>query len=107
MPTCANCVSAIWGGQEFRCDGYITLEEGGPSEPRRGQFITLQCRPRYWDALRGQIWLGGEVFRARMEALLQGKPLTQVPVQQTRPTRPTGGQTGGGAGLRCHAAGDT
>jgi hypothetical protein len=45
--------------------------------------------PSPWDALRGQIWLGSEVFRARMEALLQGKSLTQVPVQQTRPTRPT------------------
>lgn len=41
-----------------------------------------------WAELRGQIWLGGDSFRARMQSLLAGKPLQDIPMEQTRPERP-------------------
>jgi REP element-mobilizing transposase RayT len=42
-----------------------------------------------WEKLKGQIWLGGEAFLRRMEALAQGKPMANVPRVQRRPARPT------------------
>jgi putative transposase len=41
-----------------------------------------------WDKLRGQIWLGNEAFLQRMERLVQGKPVANVPRSQHRPARP-------------------
>ncbi len=43
-----------------------------------------------WDELRGQMWLGDDAFRGRMEKLLARRSLTDVPAAQRRPTRPTG-----------------
>ena len=40
-----------------------------------------------WAHLKGQIWLGDEVFLQRMERLAQGKPVANVPRAHTRPTR--------------------
>lgn len=42
-----------------------------------------------WAKLRGQIWLGNEAFLQRMERLVQGKPVANVPRSQHRPARPT------------------
>jgi hypothetical protein len=41
-----------------------------------------------WQALRGQMWLGSEAFRERMQELIEDKPLAGVPRQQAQPTRP-------------------
>lgn len=42
-----------------------------------------------WSELRGQIWLGGETFLARMERLAAGSPLEEVSDVQAHPARPT------------------
>jgi hypothetical protein len=42
------------------------------------------------DQLKGQIWLGDEVFLKRMERLSAGKPVANVPRAQRDPARPTG-----------------
>ena len=42
-----------------------------------------------WSDVRGQIWLGGEAFLARMERLAAGSPLEEVPDIQAHPARPT------------------
>jgi hypothetical protein len=72
-----------------------------------GQFAASQRRARRayqdfvaagtgaeppWQALRGQMWLGSEVFRDRMQTLIEDKPLTGVPRQQAQPTRPAAEQ---------------
>lgn len=44
-------------------------------------------QPSPWKELRGQIFLGNLDFRERIERLLQGKPLLNVPALQTCPTR--------------------
>jgi len=41
-----------------------------------------------WEALRGQIWLGGEAFRQRMSGLVAQQNLDAVPKMQTHPERP-------------------
>lgn len=40
-----------------------------------------------WKQLRGQIYLGGEDFLARMEKLVSKQNLANIPQQQTQPTR--------------------
>ncbi len=40
-----------------------------------------------WKQLRGQIYLGGEGFLARMEKLVSKQNLANIPRQQTQPTR--------------------
>lgn len=45
-----------------------------------------------WTDITGQIFLGSTAFRERMEELLSGKPLANVPVEQTHPTRPSAEQ---------------
>lgn len=42
-----------------------------------------------WQSLRGQIWLGGEDFRRRMSDLIAQRDLNAIPMEQTRPDRPT------------------
>jgi putative transposase len=44
-------------------------------------------QPSPWKDLRGQIFLGSLDFRECLERLLQGKPLINVPILQTCPTR--------------------
>jgi len=41
-----------------------------------------------WPSLRGQIWLGGEAFLARMQRLVPGQSAQAVPREQTQPARP-------------------
>lgn len=41
-----------------------------------------------WESLHGQIWLGGEAFRARMAPLIAERGLHAVPQAQLRPERP-------------------
>ncbi|MEK6804980.1 MAG: transposase [Nitrospirota bacterium] len=43
--------------------------------------------PSPWAEVTSQIYLGSPDFRERIESLLQGKPLANVPIAQTRPTR--------------------
>ena len=45
-----------------------------------------------WTDITGQIFLGSPAFRERMEELLSAKPLANVPVEQTCPTRPSAEQ---------------
>lgn len=45
--------------------------------------------PAPWGKVRGQIFLGDEKFLSQMTRLLQAKSLTNVPMAQTRPSRPT------------------
>ena len=83
-------VGAVEAPAWLRCKALLGLFADAAQTYTYRRFVAEGMgAPSPWDALRGQIWLGGEIFRARMEALLQGKSLTQVPVQQTRPTRPT------------------
>ncbi len=42
-----------------------------------------------WEQLRGQMWLGDEVFRSRMEGRMQSQSWSNVPSAQTQPFRPT------------------
>jgi hypothetical protein len=44
-------------------------------------------QPAPWKDLRGQIVLGGSAFRERIDRLVQGTPLTNVPALQPHPTR--------------------
>lgn len=44
-------------------------------------------QPSPWSQVTGQIFLGSPVFLERMERLLDGKTLANVPTAQTRPTR--------------------
>jgi hypothetical protein len=41
------------------------------------------------DGVRGQIWLGGEAFRAVMQEALGDEPPAEIPQTQARPARPT------------------
>lgn len=41
-----------------------------------------------WAMLQGQIWLGGDDFRTRMQSLIEDKSLQDIPMCQTRPARP-------------------
>jgi REP element-mobilizing transposase RayT len=43
-----------------------------------------------WEQVRGQIFLGDEAFLSQMARLVKGKRLTNVPREQTEPTRPSG-----------------
>ena len=42
--------------------------------------------------MRSQIFLGGPKFLARIERLVRGKSMTNVPVAHTQPTRPSADQ---------------
>ena len=42
-----------------------------------------------WEQLRGQMWLGDEAFRTRMEHLAQNQSWADVPSAHTHPLRPT------------------
>ena len=44
-------------------------------------------QPSPWTKLRGQIYLGGEAFLARMERLVRGRHVANVPAAQTQPCR--------------------
>ncbi len=44
-------------------------------------------QPAPWKDVRSQIFLGGAEFLERIEQLVQGKPLANVPALHTRPTR--------------------
>jgi len=46
-------------------------------------------RPSPWEELRGQMWLGGREFLARMERLAHRQAMDDVPHAQRQPTRPT------------------
>ena len=46
-------------------------------------------QPSPWAQVRGQIFLGDEAFLERMERLVRGQRLANVPVVQTQPTRLT------------------
>lgn len=42
-----------------------------------------------WMELRGQIWLGSEPFREKMQQLIEDELLDGIPTEQTNPARPT------------------
>ncbi|MBW2397556.1 MAG: transposase [Deltaproteobacteria bacterium] len=42
-----------------------------------------------WEDLKGQIWLGDEVFLTHMESRVKGEPLDNVPRCQRMPSQPT------------------
>jgi REP element-mobilizing transposase RayT len=44
--------------------------------------------PSPWAMLQGQIWLGGDTFRAHMQSFIEGKSLQDIPMGQRRPERP-------------------
>ncbi len=46
-------------------------------------------QPSPWSKVRGQIFLGSEAFLERVERLLRGQRLANVPATQTQPTRLT------------------
>jgi len=41
-----------------------------------------------WKELHGQIWLGGEEFRTKMQDLVNKYSLNDIPITQTQPARP-------------------
>jgi hypothetical protein len=45
--------------------------------------------PNPWDHLRGQVWLGSKAYLEIMEKLIRTDRLEEVPLEQTKPTRPT------------------
>ena len=45
------------------------------------------AQPSPWHHVRGQIFLGGQEFLERIERLLRGKSVANVPVAHTQPTR--------------------
>ncbi len=45
--------------------------------------------PSPWDGLKGQIYLGSEAFRARMQKQLSGKSPRGIPRRQLEPARPS------------------
>jgi REP element-mobilizing transposase RayT len=54
------------------------------------RFVTEGIhQPSPWKDVTGQIFLGGPDFLERIEQLVRGKPVTNVPTVQTRPTRLT------------------
>ena len=42
-----------------------------------------------WKDLKGQIWLGSKTFLEKMERLIRGDTIEEVPLAQTTPARPT------------------
>ncbi len=46
-------------------------------------------QPSPWDKVTGQIFLGRPEFLERIERLVRGQPLANVPTVQTRPIRPS------------------
>jgi REP element-mobilizing transposase RayT len=53
----------------------------------RGFVADGVSQPSPWTQVTGQIFLGSPDFLERMEPLLRGKPLANIPTAQTRPTR--------------------
>jgi hypothetical protein len=54
------------------------------------RFVTEGIhQPSPWKDVTGQIFLGSPDFLERIEQLVRGKPVTNVPTVQTRPTRLT------------------
>ncbi|MFQ5335845.1 MAG: hypothetical protein ACE5DN_07200, partial [Flavobacteriales bacterium] len=45
-----------------------------------------------WQDLHGQIWLGGEDFRTKMQDLVKKYSLNDIPITQTQPARPGQGE---------------
>lgn len=68
------------------------LQQLAASEPAAQrsyrEFVARGAGVKLWDQLRGQIWLGNEVFLKRMEKLATGAA-KEVPRAQHRPARPT------------------
>lgn len=55
-----------------------------------GRFVSAGVgHPSPWAQVRSQIFLGGPDFLERIERLVRGKPVANVPSAQIRPTRPS------------------
>jgi len=72
--------------------GGVLAQFGEGTPEARGayrRFVAGGLRaPSPWASLRGQIWLGEEAFRVRMERRVTEMALGNVPLLQQRPARP-------------------
>jgi len=76
-----------WLRVDWVLDNFAVDRDAGQAAYRR--FVaegTAAASP--WEALRGQIWLGGKAFRQRMSGLVAQQNLEAVPKMQTHPERP-------------------
>lgn len=70
--------------------GVLTLFDPSPTAAQRAyrRFVHAAIgHASPWAQVRGQIFLGRAAFLTRMEALIQGQRVGNVPAAQTRPTR--------------------
>ncbi|MGH7251326.1 MAG: REP-associated tyrosine transposase [Nitrospiraceae bacterium] len=70
--------------------GVLVLFAPEPKAARRAyrQFVQAGIgHPSPWSQVKGQIFLGSAAFLQRMESLIQGQRLANVPAAQTQPTR--------------------
>lgn len=70
--------------------GILSFFDADPEQARAAyqQFVRDGLvQPTPWSQITGQIFLGSPSFRERMERLVAGKPLANVPAAQGQPTR--------------------
>ena len=88
-----RATAGIASGVDWLDVGWVRGQFGNRAQAAYRQFVSEgigQASP--WEQLRGQIWLGGEGFLDRMEKLVHGKPVSNVPKAQRRPMRLTAAQ---------------
>lgn len=71
-------------------DVVLSLLDGEQSRARRAyqRFVAEGVhQPSPWDQVTSQIFLGSPEFLDRIERLVRGKPVANVPTAQTQPTR--------------------
>lgn len=70
--------------------GVLALFAPEPTAARHAYRSFVQAgigQPSPWSQVKGQIFLGSVAFLQRMESLIQGQGVANVPAAQTRPTR--------------------
>jgi REP element-mobilizing transposase RayT len=79
----------------FDREAVLSLFDRQPTRARRAyqRFVADGLeQPSPWSQVRSQIFLGGPEFLERIERLVRGKSMTNVPVAHTQPTRPSSDQ---------------
>lgn len=69
--------------------GHFVLDSGQGHRFYREFVADGINAPSPWSRLRGQIWLGSKTYLEKMEKLIRLDGIDEVPLAQTKPTRPT------------------
>lgn len=87
LPTAGKTACPVW----LAAAAVLALFGQGVRARRAYERFVAQGlkEPSPWDGLKGQIYLGSEAFRARMQKQLSGKSPRGIPRRQLEPARPS------------------